>query len=69
MQTENFSFSNLECLESKIDIDMQELDKIKSFEWITSFSQKVNRKGRRVQDSVPALQGFTEENELPKTPG
>lgn len=32
MQVENFSFANLESLESKIDLEIQELDKIKSFE-------------------------------------
>lgn len=32
MQVENFSFANLESLESKIDLEIQELGKIKSFE-------------------------------------
>lgn len=32
MQVENFSFANLESLESKIDLEIQELGKIKSSE-------------------------------------
>lgn len=66
MQVESFSFANLESLESKIDLEIQELGKIKSFEWIISLRQKV--KGRRAQGSVPALQGHAEENVPRKTP-
>lgn len=44
MQVENFSFANLESLESKIDLEIQELGKIKSFEWIISLRQKVKRR-------------------------
>lgn len=44
MQAENFSFANLESLESKIDLEIQELGKIKSFEWIISLRQKVKRR-------------------------
>lgn len=66
MQVESFSFVNLESLESKIDLEIQELGKIKSFEWIISLRQKV--KGRRAQGSVPALQGHAEENVPRKTP-
>lgn len=44
MQVKNFSFANLDGLESKIDLEIQELGKIKSFEWIISLRQKVKRK-------------------------
>lgn len=44
MQVKNFSFANLDGLESKIDLEIQELGKIKSFEWIISLRQKVKRR-------------------------
>lgn len=44
MQAENLSSSNLESLESKIDLEIRELGKIKSFEWIVSLRQKVKRR-------------------------